>query len=453
MKIIVAGAGAGKTRSMAQMVLNRYNEVDSKFIYVITFTNAAKNHVKNKIRELNGHIPRRILVRTIHSFLLNEFIYPYNHLLYGQQFTKVSKIKLPDNHAYKANKLKELAKHKYIHVDRVTQVAKWIIYGKTNDKKEIKLKRRGILSLIPKYLDSIFVDEAQDIDENFSKVIEVLNEIGIYINLIGDPKQDLRGNFAFDNLINKYSNHVIYKTENHRCPISHVLFANNFVSEKEKQVPKTKIFGLLNYCFESEVNTEKLLGLKKWDYIYISRKNDRFLTHPTNNKINEESLEFELKTLLLKSGINENSIDKNTFILKEAILKNLNKIDYDKIFLGMEKILSIKLTKNERRKLSSLFDLNKVQCTQKGFFVRSIDSIKGLEGNNCIFILTTDLAPYLFKEKTNKNKMLNYLYVALTRSKYELLILVTKEVESRYSNNFVINKFKELNVDKLECKN
>ena len=302
-------------------------------------------------------------------------------------------------------------------------------------------------------MDSIFVDEAQDIDENFSKVIEVLNEIGIYINLIGDPKQDLRGNFAFDNLINKYSNHVIYKTENHRCPISHVLFANNFVSEKEKQVPKTKIFGLLNYCFESEVNTEKLLGLKKWDYIYISRKNDRFLTHPTNNKINEESLEFELKTLLLKSGINENSIDKNTFILKEAILKNLNKIDYDKIFLGMEKILSIKLTKNERRKLSSLFDLNKVQCTQKGFFVRSIDSIKGLEGNNCIFILTTDLAPYLFKEKTNKNKMLNYLYVALTRSKYELLILVTKEVESRYGNNFVINKFKELNVDKLECKN
>lgn len=49
-----------------------------------------------------------------------------------------------------------------------------------------------------------------------------------------------------------------------------------------------------------------------------------------------------------------------------------------------------------------------------------------------MFILTKDLYPYFSKEKTDENKMKNYLYVGLTRSKEKLTILITKEIENKF---------------------
>lgn len=65
--------------------------------------------------------------------------------------------------------------------------------------------------------------------------------------------------------------------------------------------------------------------------------------------------------------------------------------------------------------------------------------IKGLEDEKCLFILTKDLAPYLFEKKTTDNKTKHLLYVALTRSKDELAILVTREVEIDYSKEFILS--------------
>ena len=65
--------------------------------------------------------------------------------------------------------------------------------------------------------------------------------------------------------------------------------------------------------------------------------------------------------------------------------------------------------------------------------VSSIEAIKGLESERCLFILTPDLAPYLFGQKKQDNKMKHLLYVALTRSLDNLSILITKEVEKMYS--------------------
>ena len=54
-----------------------------------------------------------------------------------------------------------------------------------------------------------------------------------------------------------------------------------------------------------------------------------------------------------------------------------------------------------------------------------------------MFILTKELAPYLFGRKTEDNKMRHLLYVALTRSLDNLSILVTKEVETIYSQEYI----------------
>ena len=73
--------------------------------------------------------------------------------------------------------------------------------------------------------------------------------------------------------------------------------------------------------------------------------------------------------------------------------------------------------------------------------VRSIEIIKGLEASRCFFILISDLAPYLFRTKTDDNKMSHLLYVALTRSKDHLTILISQNVESTFSRDFVLAFF------------
>jgi DNA helicase IV len=67
--------------------------------------------------------------------------------------------------------------------------------------------------------------------------------------------------------------------------------------------------------------------------------------------------------------------------------------------------------------------------------VSSIEAVKGLESERCLFILTSDLAPYLFGQKTQDNKTKHLLYVALTRSLDNLSILATEEVERVYSRD------------------
>ena len=74
-------------------------------------------------------------------------------------------------------------------------------------------------------------------------------------------------------------------------------------------------------------------------------------------------------------------------------------------------------------------------------FVKSIDYIKGMEGEKCLFILTNDLAAYLFDDNTEMNKTKNKLYVALTRSLNELSMYILKEVENKYTKKRIQDFF------------
>ena len=61
-----------------------------------------------------------------------------------------------------------------------------------------------------------------------------------------------------------------------------------------------------------------------------------------------------------------------------------------------------------------------------------------------MFILSPDLAPYLFREKTEDNKISHLLYVALTRSLNHLTILVMKEVEEMYTKERILCFFRSV---------
>lgn len=76
--------------------------------------------------------------------------------------------------------------------------------------------------------------------------------------------------------------------------------------------------------------------------------------------------------------------------------------------------------------------------------ISSIEIIKGLEAEKCLFILSPDLAPYLFREKTSDNKTSHLLYVALTRSLDHLTIMIMREVEDMYTREKIVSFFKTI---------
>ena len=58
-QIQIAGAGAGKTYSLAEKILIHYHKKENeKTIYAISFTNYAKKNIEGRVIELNnGQIP------------------------------------------------------------------------------------------------------------------------------------------------------------------------------------------------------------------------------------------------------------------------------------------------------------------------------------------------------------------------------------------------------------
>jgi superfamily I DNA/RNA helicase len=66
-----------------------------------------------------------------------------------------------------------------------------------NESKDELIKNKKLNNII-----TIFVDEAQDLNEiQYNILMELKNKLGIYINLIGDPNQNI---YQFRNSSDKY---------------------------------------------------------------------------------------------------------------------------------------------------------------------------------------------------------------------------------------------------------
>ena len=194
MIISVAGAGAGKTTTMASKIVDALTSIEPhQNIYCLAFTNAAVSRIKEKLYEHYVDIPPNIIVSTLHSFLYQEIISPYYFLLFGKHYEHISPITLPNDLTFRNKKIKELDDRGIIHISVIPQRAKWVIVKKSGDKKKDKDIRARLIKTFSYYCGKIFVDEAQDIDDDILAIIQALDVAGIHIELIGDPKQDLRG--------------------------------------------------------------------------------------------------------------------------------------------------------------------------------------------------------------------------------------------------------------------
>ena len=445
MEITVAGAGSGKTTNMSKKIVElRKNQEDNKIIYCITFTNNAVTRIKEKLQKHYGEIPNNIVVSTIHSFLYQEFIKPYYYLVYNKHYERIATGNLPDNPVYKKSVIQRLETVNVIHQTVIPERAKWVISKKTTDKKDIKLKKEIIRKNFLSYCGAICIDEAQDIDVNMLEIIKTLNNLGVYIIAVGDPKQDLRGHKCFKKLVALYPQNVNYLDLCHRCPQSHIALSNIIVEEAEKQ-KSNKTTGDINIYFETEKSIDELIDKNNYDLIYISQRQGIYETHIQYSNANVRDMLYEEISQLIKKNnpnISKLEVMRNSFYMAESLLKNYERFGDKKMAMN-KTFKSIKLNEFYGRIIGCLpSKTNKEKSKEFKINVNSIDSIKGQEGKNCLFILTTDIAEYLFNKKddtTFKNK----LYVALTRSLEKITIYITAPVEKKYKKENIEQFFKE----------
>ncbi len=438
MRIEVAGAGAGKTSSMASRILSE-QVPEGKVVFCVAFTNAAVHNIESRIIGQNGSVPETVKVSTIHSFLYSELVQPYYHLLFGSRYEKISTIYLPYKPQLRNAIISDLEKEGALHQTMIPKRAKWVVDKKSDDKATTKRMRKRVLSFFGYYCHKIVVDEAQDIDDDMLDVFLALDQAGIKLELFGDPKQDLRGHKCFRKLISTFPDEVSYKCDCHRCPEAHLHLSNRLACEAERQVADAKAReGSINVYFESDVGPDvaKFIENGRYGLAYISKKNARFNTHSEDVcHANDGALNHDLESLIrVKHGntLTELELRREAFFVANQ-MKSL-------IIAGQHAKPVIYKYVN-----SGVFDFDNKRCSRiaealsrlsnsqgGGVAVRSIEAIKGLEDTKCLFILTTDLTPYLLGDNKQDNRTKHLLYVALTRSLDELSVLVTKEVEDKY---------------------
>lgn len=448
-KVKVACAGAGKTYAMAEEILNfnTYN-TEEKDIIAITYTNTARDNIYNNIHKQNLTIPTRIKISTIHSFLLEYIIYPYSNYILGKKYSTATSIPLSDNFVFKNKRISELEKKQIVHNEKVFKLSKQIIVPYKGDNVLIRKKKNIILEHLLSSISAIFVDESQDLDDDVIRVLEFLGNNGIYVYMIGDPKQALKYPQVFKEFVNNVCENKISSFENlpsnnitRRLPKKHVDVSNIICNCLEKQTTIKEIDGSLKYIYSDDTEFQNIYNSFQNDssMCYIKRKNKQFNTQ-SNGKIDSILLEEILK-------LNLNNDDKDALLFEKThelytLISNKNDTQ-----LGLKSFLNkyqITLNSNDYAKLISSLD-NK----QNGVFnILSIDKVKGLEKENCMFILDDSLLEYLFKIKTKSNKEMNYLYVGLTRSTKNLLLVIDVQNLKKFNKDFIDKKMVELKIEK-----
>lgn len=434
MRITVAGAGAGKTTRMASRIQSCHIP-DGKVVYCVAFTNAAVDNIQSKLCDANLSA-NNIKVSTIHSFLYSELIQPFYHLLFDKRYQGISVIDLPNNYVHRNSYISELDEQGLLHQTKIPEKAKWVVYKSSKDRALTRKLRARVLDVFASYCHGIFVDEAQDIDKDMQVVLTALDAAGIDVELHGDPKQDIKGHGCFRTLIKKYEK-VEYRSECHRCPRSHLQLSNTLASDLEQQEADAgKCDGTVNVLFETDLDVANHIAEHAYGLCYISHRTERYETHAGNAGSGQlKTLYYEvLRAIENRHGDSLGDLEKrrcayyiavsmmkavaNGTAPKETISKCIKARYFDYSKKTFDRMYSV---------LTGGKDANKCKV-----IVKSIESIKGLESEKCLFILTTDLAPYLLGNKSDDNRTKHLLYVALTRSLSELTILVTKEVEKSF---------------------
>lgn len=453
MKILNAGAGSGKTSALSEEIKNRYLSKDNKaHIFVIAYSNYASMVIKDRLKTKLGEIPSEIHVSTIHSFMWNYIISPYNFVLFKEQFMEISTVKLSGDSRYNSGKLKRLREKGVLHISEFTRISRKILVGNKSALKGEKNKRNVILNHLSSFIDSIYIDEAQDMDKFTAECVKVLDGNNIPCILYGDKNQDLHSKKGFSQLIDEYPNDVRQNINNYRCPSEHVRISNRYIPYN--QITIDTMEGRLAYELEKNMDIETLKRKNKDSLMFINRSIRKYQVHGNATGDITELEYFLRKNHALVEGYQDIRSEKSkkwAFDFSRRIEKYIYEHPENKNAAANKIIMALKCRYSNQlyaELMACLDDLIKSEEKEENIEVQSIEAVKGSQSDNCILLMSTDLFAVLIGEKKKINATTNALYVALTRSTNKLLIILTNEVEKKYSEEEIDAYMGEIGIRK-----
>lgn len=314
-----------------------------------------------------------------------------------------------------------------IHNSQVFNKAKQLIVDGKGETKAKHRKKELVIEYLQASVDALFIDEAQDLDADALALFEKLSE-SIYTYIVGDPKQSIKYPKDFREFTERIreNNSVFHmlspNTITRRMPECHLRISNLFCPADERQTTISDVKGEIYYLYSTDEKFSKLY--ESFDFLkalmYIRQETDTFTTQDSKSVF---SLEESVREKLLEK-INSD-YDSDAFVKSiEKYFINLTLKKGEKgAIQSFTKHFGITLENNEYAKLIN--DL-KIENKEKKLKVKSIDKIKGLENDLCMFIMDNAMLEYLFGKKQETNKEMMRLYVALTRSKSDLILVIDK---------------------------
>lgn len=463
--LVSAGPGSGKTYTLVHKISKDLAVLDKYHgIIACSFTNQASKQLKNKIEQLCDI--KSSFIGTIDSFVLSEIINPYKnrllkHLHINSHIDKL-KIVMPQINSQSAfltkvgnnvNYAKDITNYKNNWLTNFANSEYEISFPSYLFCEQMIREMKLVKDYIINRYNCIYVDEAQDLNDFQIDFIKCLiNECKINVVLIGDKNQSIyqfRGAkpekfYSFTN-----SGFVEYKIiHSVRCDKSILDFANKYIDNKyiidkknsnicvkKSAWPTDDFFTSTNYTymvlFENNIDTEKC-----FDYL-IKKNIDVVLAKPItvsdkefkDNYFNilEETLRFFYN---YDNGKYTYSIDDykefvSDFLSPKAInrIKNIssfeNGIDFFSFVIELNgEIVDKKVLKDLSLQLTDKKVLNYYRNSEGKNKIMTIHASKGLEADKVVLVLNK--LPFNYDLEYKRK-----LYVAFTRAKDELLIVLT----------------------------
>lgn len=195
-QVIFAAAGNGKTYSLCAKAKAAIS-AGTKYVLLISYTNEGVRSLEKEYKKQNcGVLDERVIFKSWYSFLLSEFIKPYqcSLRLNNKIYKKEAPITIPENFIssiafyitgsipawYKQTHLQYfLNSHGDIYPDRVSHLA-YLCNEHSNEKPIARMEQ---------IYSHIFIDELQDYAGWDLEIIQLLFNSQISLSSVGDYKQ------------------------------------------------------------------------------------------------------------------------------------------------------------------------------------------------------------------------------------------------------------------------
>jgi DNA helicase II / ATP-dependent DNA helicase PcrA len=176
--IVIAAAGSGKTTSIvddaAVKPQNRYA--------ITTFTINNCNQIKGKFFTEHGAIPSHVSVTTWFSFLLRDFVRPYQNFVYSKK--RITELCFVQGRSAPYVSKTDIERYFFtsgcrIFSDKISEFA-----VTCNEKSNGRVVGR-----VAELYDEIIIDEVQDLAGYDLEILELLLKANIRVSAVGDIRQ------------------------------------------------------------------------------------------------------------------------------------------------------------------------------------------------------------------------------------------------------------------------